>query len=491
MVLVHTRISCFALLVLVSLVRDTLYSATAERITTDYILYSKKIVVKKGKRSDHNPLVLHTNELTGTQDKWSTYIELTPNKKKHDSRFQFTIPSSTSSSTPNFDGNKMTAFTFQVNIKGPKKERQKWQFRIRNYKTKKWDLLTGNKKGDSNSWVWYILEKSMTFSEEEGTFLDQYTDSKNKKAWIRLTSNNKKDVLNLDYMALSLTTINSSGDGLLAVGDTWTYDIGGYFGEPYTTKVVMIDLFETSNAIIAKLKNQGKTVCCYFSAGTWEEWRDDADDFPNSILGKDMEDWDDERWIDIRHEETMAIMKGRMQVASDKGCHALEPDNVDGYANDSGFDLTKNDQITFLKDLSKAAKDLGLLIGLKNSDGLVNDLEPFFDFSIVESCYKYNECCRYDPFVRNGKPVFAIEYNGGKKNNNLCDKFKSKDFSLILGNYAVSKLSFCDSRRYLETSNENERSTISASNFLNYRPSSLVADDNLEAGRSLGNWGSC
>ena len=309
MKLAHASLFRFAVLVLVSLVCQTPSSIMAEESTTKHVIYSSKIVIKKGKKSSQLLAVLETNDLTGDEEEWASYIELKPNRKKHISRFQFTIPSS---STADFDGNKVIGLSFKVNMQGPSKKRQKWQFRIRNYKTKKWELLTENKKGDSNSWFWYTMEKSMAFNEE-GSFLDRYTDKKNKKLWIRLTSNNKKDVLNLDYMSLMLTTANTddetnipismpfpspppnstptptSGNGLLAVGDTWTYDIGGYFSEqPYNTKVVMIDLYETTEETITKLKSQGKTVCCYFSAGTWEEWRDDASAFPNKILGKDM-----------------------------------------------------------------------------------------------------------------------------------------------------------------------------------------------------------
>eukprot|EP00592_Proboscia_alata_P002607 CAMPEP_0194377900 /NCGR_PEP_ID=MMETSP0174-20130528/32936_1 /TAXON_ID=216777 /ORGANISM="Proboscia alata, Strain PI-D3" /LENGTH=489 /DNA_ID=CAMNT_0039159553 /DNA_START=76 /DNA_END=1542 /DNA_ORIENTATION=+ len=435
-------------------------SLVLNEITEEVVLYPSNLKVKRGSKSSQPLTVLQTNQLTGTQDVWDTYIELKPNNKKHDSRFGFSIP-------PELDDTdtQISAFKLQANIRGPIQNVQKWKFLIRNYNTKKWESIFANKKDEAFSWVWYIREKHVSVS----TFRDQYVHSKSGMAAIRIISNNKKDDLNLDYLALALIIKTSppapeptlspilgstleptptTKPELLSTGDTWTYDIGGYIGAPYSTKVVMIDLFETSTSTITQLKNQDKVVCCYFSAGTWEEWRNDANEFPSSIIGNDMDDWEGEKWIDVRSEETMDIMKKRMDLALERGCQALEPDNVDAYTYnkaDTGFDLTRSDQILFLTELSIYAKKLGLLIGLKNAPDLVDDMEALYDFSIAEECYRYDECCKYSSFVNSGKPVFAIEYRSKKES--ICNKFEEELFSLIFGNYAVSKLYFCDSSR--------------------------------------------
>lgn len=36
-----------------------------------------------------------------------------------------------------------------------------------------------------------------------------------------------------------------------------------------------------------------------FSAGTKEDWRDDADDFPDEALGAALGDWEGEVWLDV------------------------------------------------------------------------------------------------------------------------------------------------------------------------------------------------
>jgi len=68
----------------------------------------------------------------------------------------------------------------------------------------------------------------------------------------------------------------------------------------------------------------------------------------------------------------------------EKGCDGVEPDNVDGYTNDTGFNLTSNDQIQYNKFLANEAHQRGLSIGLKNNLDQIEVLEPFFDFAVNE-----------------------------------------------------------------------------------------------------------
>jgi hypothetical protein len=41
-------------------------------------------------------------------------------------------------------------------------------------------------------------------------------------------------------------------------------------------------------------------------------------------------------------------MSTRLALASSKGCDGVDPDNVDGYDNDSGFDLTPSTALDYL-----------------------------------------------------------------------------------------------------------------------------------------------
>jgi len=40
-------------------------------------------------------------------------------------------------------------------------------------------------------------------------------------------------------------------------------------------------------------------------------------------------------------------MRSRLDLAKSKGCDAVEPDNMDGYTNSTGFNLTYRDQLKY------------------------------------------------------------------------------------------------------------------------------------------------
>ena len=82
-----------------------------------------------------------------------------------------------------------------------------------------------------------------------------------------------------------------------------------------------------------------KTVVCYFSAGSYEPWRSDAEAFAPADYGKKMDGWD-EWWLDLKRPSVKNIMEARIKRASEAGCHAIDPDNIDGYVSRYLFQLT-------------------------------------------------------------------------------------------------------------------------------------------------------
>ena len=48
-----------------------------------------------------------------------------------------------------------------------------------------------------------------------------------------------------------------------------------------------------------------------------------------------------ERWLDIRARRVKRVMARRLAFAAEIGCDGVDPDNVNGYAADTGFPLTK------------------------------------------------------------------------------------------------------------------------------------------------------
>ena len=93
-----------------------------------------------------------------------------------------------------------------------------------------------------------------------------------------------------------------------------------------------------------------------------------------------------------------------------KGFDAVEPDNVDGYANETGFPLRARDQLAFNRWIARSAHAHGLAVALKNDLDQAPALVNSFDFAILEQCFQYRECAKARPFLRARKGVYDAEY---------------------------------------------------------------------------------
>jgi hypothetical protein len=174
-----------------------------------------------------------------------------------------------------------------------------------------------------------------------------------------------------------------------------------------------IDLFDNDADSIAALRGAGRRVLCYFSAGTWEDWRDDKSYFEDADLGRRVSDADGEKYVNISSPAVRSVMKGRIGRAAKAGCDGVDAAYVDSYHSENGLNLTAADAVSYLKFLSDEARSHGLAIGLKNGGDLAKELLPWVDYSLNEECLAYDECGAYVPFITAGKPVFNIEYPKG------------------------------------------------------------------------------
>ena len=199
------------------------------------------------------------------------------------------------------------------------------------------------------------------------------------------------------------------------VGSTWQWQLSGTIDISKNVQMYDIDLFDAPQAVIDKLHGSGIKVICYLSAGTWENWRPDADQFPESIKGLGN-GWPGEKWLDIRQIEVLApVLEARLDLCKAKRFDGVEFDNVDGYANVSGFPLTADDQLQFNIWLANKAHERGLSAALKNDIGQVAALAPYFDYAVNEQCFQYREChtganSLVTHFIDQGKAVFNVEY---------------------------------------------------------------------------------
>jgi len=212
-------------------------------------------------------------------------------------------------------------------------------------------------------------------------------------------------------------------------GTSWQIQYAGKLDTSFDVNAYDIDLVDTDESVIQALHGRGIKVICYFNAGSYEKWRSDAGRFPASILGK-SNGWKDERWLDIRRIDILKpIMAARINLAARKGCDAVDPDNVDGYSNKSGFPLTAANQIAYNTMIADLAHADGLAVGLKNDLDQIGDLIGHFDFAVNEQCFKIGECEELTSFVNQKKPVFNIEYN--IPTSQFCSQAKRMHFDSL------------------------------------------------------------
>jgi hypothetical protein len=158
-------------------------------------------------------------------------------------------------------------------------------------------------------------------------------------------------------------------------GESYQIQYDGKLDLTYDAKIFDLDMFDTRSAVVAKLHRMGRRVMCYISVGTWERWRPDADKFPKSVLGNKDGHWPGERWLDVRQTSILEpIMADRLDLCKKKGFDGVDPDNLDGYQNNTGFPLTYKQQLTYDTWVAKAAHDRGLTADEKGDNGQVKDL---------------------------------------------------------------------------------------------------------------------
>jgi hypothetical protein len=280
------------------------------------------------------------------------------------------------------------------------------------------------------------------------------------------------------------TTSFESNLNLATIASTpqsWDYRIAKVITNS-SQQVVNQDLWNATIASVKNLQNAGKAVICYFSAGTWEYDNDsrgiinqaltdrnnngtidgsgntneaqavseaiqadeesydfngrtlnfsaDQKTFKN-LAGSTLPGWDEYVYrianftlssTTPEHKLLKAIMIGHMNRAQTLGCDALEPDNIDAYANVSDG-ISAANQYAYNVWLANTAHAKGAKIYLKNDlaqianagegvpPGSSSGLAYKFDGLINEECFKFNECELAAPFRDLSKPIFVREYS--------------------------------------------------------------------------------
>jgi hypothetical protein len=214
----------------------------------------------------------------------------------------------------------------------------------------------------------------------------------------------------------------------------WQLQLSGKVDTAVRAPVFDVDGVETPRRSIRRLHRRHRKVVCYFSAGSYEPYRADASRFPRELLGKPIAGFPDERWLDIRRFRRFAKpLRARFRLCRRKGFDAVEPDNVNGFTNPTGFPLSARDQLRFNRWVARQVHARGMSVALKNDPEQARRLVGPFDFAVVEQCFQYHECSRFSPFVDAGKAVFEAEYE--LRPAQYCGRARALRFSAIRKSY--------------------------------------------------------
>lgn len=196
-----------------------------------------------------------------------------------------------------------------------------------------------------------------------------------------------------------------------AAGDSYQIQYSGKLDLTNAAGIYDLDMFDTPASVVAKLHQLGRRVVCYVDVGTWENWRPDAKQFPSRVLGEKDGHWKGERWLDVRATSVLEpIIAHRLDLCKEKGFDGVDPDNLDGYQNDTGFPLTYREQLTYDSWVAKAAHERGLTAAQKGDDGQVSDLVHVFDYAVVEQCFAQGWCQKFNVYSGNNRLVVDVEY---------------------------------------------------------------------------------
>jgi hypothetical protein len=191
----------------------------------------------------------------------------------------------------------------------------------------------------------------------------------------------------------------------------WQWQLQGRIDTSIDVPVFDVDGFETPRRVVGRLHRLHSRVICYLDVGSWESYRPDKDEFPRSVIGRRYQGFPNERWLDVRHfREFSKPLEQRFSMCRHKGFDAVEPDNLAGWENKTGFAIGRPAQLRFNRWVARQVHRRGMAVALKNDGRQARQLVGDFDFAIVEQCFQYHECGYYKPFIRRRKAVFEAEY---------------------------------------------------------------------------------
>jgi hypothetical protein len=229
---------------------------------------------------------------------------------------------------------------------------------------------------------------------------------------------------------------DAGGRPALRVDMSLQYQITGTLDATAEGELFVADLFATSATQVTALHAEGRVVVAYVSVGSLERWRDDAASVPSVAIGKPLASYPDEAWLDIRDEGVRTWLGARFDRARAKGFDGVYASALGAYRADSGFALTSDHQLDFLRFLVREAHARALHVGLSGDFTLASALP--IDFAIAVGCVAQKACAELTPLVMRKVPAFDLELVGNedqacRESYGIPITFKRSDFGAYRG----------------------------------------------------------
>jgi hypothetical protein len=255
-------------------------------------------------------------------------------------------------------------------------------------------------------------------------------------------------------VALGVCTASASAWWKPPAKPTWYWQLQGTINTTRAVEIYDTDYEETTKKQVTTLHEKGRHVICYVDVGGAENYRSDYGQFEKldkegiEIIGKGIEGWEEEAWINIRELKYVEpIMKVRLETCASKGFDAVEIDEDEAQLNETGLKepITPAQQLTYNKWLAETIHSLGMAAFQKNDGPQTKEQVSLFDGVVAEQCNEPGVgepyvCSNYVPYVEAGKPVLEAEYKLTKAK--FCSADEKLGFMGVRFNVALNGKTF-------------------------------------------------
>lgn len=144
---------------------------------------------------------------------------------------------------------------------------------------------------------------------------------------------------------------------------------------------VLVNLNDTNIYEINSLNVNNETVCV-FSIGSIKSTDEDFDSFISNDIGAKVHFKPSEKWININSNLVLENIESRIDKAYNYNCKYILFNRVDEFEFFNGFNITIENEMSYIKELIKYSRQKDFLIGAYYDDVSADEIRELFDFII-------------------------------------------------------------------------------------------------------------